>query len=219
MPIFQNTVGRRLKGLTQRFRYQISPRSFTTRRLGCIFSGVLIGSLLFAYLFDPKGMVGNITAEVIGMCLAALVIELLLVARDEQRSADNERRQVMAVGLCSVTDGNGGRDWRVFLASDTVHKIKDVNLFVRFKDARSESMASVKITQGEFSSYQLALTALVTDDELDEFLEECTKVPDEVVLKWTDMQNVNRERAWPISQVRYVQKSLAGKPDIFSMSL
>lgn len=192
---------------------------FTTKVLLRIFSVGLVVFSVIAYIFNPEGMIGNIISELIGLCLAAIVIELLLVAREEQSKSDYEQQQNSAVTLSLSQNTAKGRSLIIFLNSFIITKIKDPSLWLRFKAKNGESMSSIKLTQGEFNSLELALQPLVTEKELDDAISKATQEPDELVVRWIDQHNVSRERAWPISRLRYVQESLKGKHDIFSGSL
>lgn len=192
---------------------------FTTKVLLYIFTVGLVVFSAAAYIFNPVGMAGNIIAELIGLCLAAIAIELLLVAREEQTKNDYEQLQNNAVFLNLSQNTGKGRSLVILLNSFIVTKIKDPSLWLRFKTEKGESMSSVKLTKGEFSSIDLALQPLIAENELNRVIDKASQEPDALVIKWIDQHSVNRERAWPISHLRSVQKSLEGKHDIFSASL
>ena len=193
--------------------------SLTTKILTGFFSFVLIIFVLIAYFSNPDGIWGNIVAEIIGLSLGALVVELLLMARDEQSKNNYEQMQDSAVSLNLGQNTDKGRSLIIFLNSFIVKKIKDPELYLRFKSKDGESWISVELMDGEFSSFELALNPITTEKNLNEAIIKCTEKPDELVLKWVDQNGTNRQRSWSINHLRFVQKSLEGKHDIFSASL
>lgn len=207
-----------------KLHYKNFLRSLTTKKLFLVFFTSLIALSLIAVFSNPQGMMGSITANFIVLCAGAILIELMFIARDEQKISDYESQQNRAVSLLLVRrTSKGPLLWYVSVFSVGAHlrldRIKNISLHLKFNKNGGHSMSSVKIMEGEFSTNDLALKPLADNEELDGAIKKCKQEPDELVLQWTDEHNTHRQRSWTLSEIRKAQRWVSKNDQPFSVSL
>ena len=179
---------------------------FTTRRLLVIFLVGAIVSLLYAWIFRPDGILGNLVAEFFGVFLGALIIDFFVIYLEEDRKLKSDLKQNLAVDL-SLLKLQGTKGWFIFISPYTVKRISNVSLSLKFIEQRGEQETFLKNLEGSIGLGQLG-NPIISDAELNKRISKCHREPDGIVLRWFDSKNDDRERFWSLDTIRSIQKAV-----------
>ena len=165
-----------------------------------------------AIIYHPDDMWGNLLAELAGLFAAAILIELLLSAREEQRKKDHDTKVIDSVSF-QYFGYRKEKGWHVILDLQSDEKIKDItlNLETKREDGRT-NLTFVELRRELSVSDQSFQAPIINNKTLKEIVKGF-ETPTQFVIKWIDLQNIPRRKAYPIDCLHFTQKIIEDKPN------